>query len=218
MELSGTIRGDAGPLRYGVSSYLTFYGNRVSFGEWLKEYDWYNWQNNSPLALKDGEPVGGAMLMPGDGSTFTEERVWKGSVFPKVTGGVRASLGWNRWQLTISGHGDCGQTIKRNNAEDALFRHFVEDAPYHFLPTYHFNSVASVLDASFFRIDQLRLDYTLPLRGVRLNFFASLENWFLLTKYPGTDPELALHWDGLGTETATYPSTRRTLFGVKVGF
>lgn len=218
LELSGTIRGDAGPLRYGVSSYLTFYGNRVSFGEWLKEYDWYNWQNNSPLALKDGEPVGGAMLMPGDGSTFTEERVWKGSVFPKVTGGVRASLGWNRWQLTISGHGDCGQTIKRNNAEDALFRHFVEDAPYHFLPTYHFNSVASVLDASFFRIDQLRLDYTLPLRGVRLNFFASLENWFLLTKYPGTDPELALHWDGLGTETATYPSTRRTLFGVKVGF
>ena len=93
-----------------------------------------------------------------------------------------------------------------------------------------------VLDASFFRIDQLRLDYTLPLKNVRLNLFASLENWFLFTKYPGTDPEQALAWNVrelytngvtytprltgsfIGVETANHPSTRRTVFGVSVNF
>ena len=65
----------------------------------------------------------------------------------------------------------------------------------------------------------MRLDYTLPLRGsILLNLFASLENGLLLTKYPGSDPELALAWNGLGVETATYPSICRMLFGVTVGF
>jgi hypothetical protein len=81
-----------------------------------------------------------------------------------------------------------------------------------------YNSDVSLLDGSFFRIDQIRLDYALPLRKVRLDLFASLENWFLFTKYPGSDPELALAWDCLGLETAAYPSTRRTVFGLKVGF
>ena len=93
-----------------------------------------------------------------------------------------------------------------------------------------------VLDASFFRIDQLRLDYTLPLKNVRLNLFASLENWFLFTKYRGTDPEQALAWNvmelntgnvtytprltgsNLGIETSNYPSTRRTVFGLSINF
>jgi hypothetical protein len=53
---------------------------------------------------------------------------------------------------------------------------------------------------------------------VRLDLFASLENGILFTRYPGSDPELALHWNGLGVDTATYPSTRRMLFGLKAGF
>lgn len=52
---------------------------------------------------------------------------------------------------------------------------------------------------------------------MRLNLFASLENWFLFTRYGGSDPELALAWDGLGVETAGYPSTNRTLFGLAIG-
>jgi TonB-dependent SusC/RagA subfamily outer membrane receptor len=217
VELSGAIRGNAGPLRYGVSAHLTFYGNRITFGEWLKAYEWFNWQKDSPLGLKNGETVGGAMVMPGDGSTYTsyDDRVWKGSVFPSVTGGIRASLGWERWQLTVSGHGDGGQTI-RGRRNDPLTRYFYERFPGH---SSLFESAASVLDASFFRIDQLRLDYTLPLRSaVRLDLFASLENGILFTRYPGSDPELALHWDNLGVDTATYPSTRRMLFGLKAGF
>ncbi len=238
VELSGTFRHDIGPFRYSISPYLTFYGNRVRFinrdshhpiGEsgLYMGYDsrYINW---GTLQAADGERIGGsfAVHIPEDPAQISwDEEVWKGSVFPGMTGGVRASLGWNRWQLTVSGHGDRGQTVWFSGANDALIRHYLEEPPID-MQSDSFSYVlqkiartdAGVFDASFFRIDQMRLDYTLPLLNARLNLFASLENWFLFTKYPGTDPELALAWKGLGKETATYPSTRRTIFGLSISF
>ena len=237
VELSGTFRHGIGPFRYSISPYLTFYGNRVRFinrdshhpigASGLYGYDshYINW---GTLQAADGERIGGsfAVHIPEDPAQISwDEEVWKGSVFPKMTGGVRASLGWNRWQLTVSGHGDRGQTIWFSGANDALIRHYLEEPPidmqsdsYSYVLQKIARTDAGVFDASFFRIDQMRLDYTLPLLNARLNLFASLENWFLFTKYPGTDPELALAWKGLGKETATYPSTRRTIFGLSISF
>ena len=243
VELSGALRQNVGPFRYSLSAFLTFYENRVRFGEsYQKAYYSVPWQDGSPLAIKDGERIGGAYLYPVTENTIQiswDDRVWKGSVFPKVTGGIQASLGWNRWQLTVSGHGDSGQTIRNDESFNALQRYYLKENPMNLQQETTFiyssrdfaNSEYAVLDASFFRIDQIRLDYTLPLRNVRLNLFASLENWFLFTKYPGSDPELALVWDVLernvgtrsfesriGIETATYPSTRRTIFGLSINF
>ncbi len=251
VELAGTLRQNVGSVRYSLSAFMTFYGNRVRFGEsLLKGYESFPWQSGSGLGIKDGEPIGGhlvAHLIQENPPRYSsmEDRVWKGSAFPKVTGGIHASIGWNRWQLTVSGHGDRGQTIQLGNeGGGALFRYYLEDNPttkqllenehlyYYDLRDLDFG----ILDASFFRIDQLRLDYTLPLKSVRLNLFASLENWFLFTKYPGTDPEQALAWNVMelntgnvtytprltgsyiGVETANYPSTRRTIFGLSISF
>ena len=73
---------------------------------------------------------------------------------------------------------------------------------------------------SFFRIDQIRLDYSLSFSRLpaRVNLFASLENFFLFSSYPGSDPEYALDWQSAGLETGSIPSTKRIVFGVKVGF
>ena len=224
VELAASLRGSIGAFRYGLDGYLTFYRNRVSMGECLlgipfDPIDHLVWAN-SRVEVKDGEPVGGMMywdrVVHEDGRVTTGESHWAGNAFPALTGGLRASLGWNRWQLTVSGHGDAGQTILHVDYLDALYRYYMEHSP----KTISWaRSENCILSASFFRLDQVRLDYTLPLRGsILLNLFASLENGLLLTKYPGSDPELALAWNGLGVETATYPSTRRMLFGVKVGF
>ena len=246
VELAGTLRQNVGPFRYSLSAFLTFYGNRIRSGETMKENS-FLWGDSSSLSIKDGERIGGAYVYPVTDNTIQriwEDRVWKGSVFPKVTGGIQASLGWNRWQLTVSGHGDSGQTIRNENGHDALDRYYLKENPMNLqdLDMYIYssrdfaNSEYAVLNASFFRIDQLRLDYTLPLKNVRLNLFASLENWFLFTKYPGSDPELALAWNYkelntgdvtytprltgsfIGVETTSIPSTRRTLFGVSINF
>ena len=76
----------------------------------------------------------------------------------------------------------------------------------------------SFLSADFFRIDQFRLDYMLPVSKAQIGLYASLENFFLLTKYRGSDPEMSLSWESLGVDTARYPTTRRIVFGVKAGF
>ena len=249
VELAGSLRQNVGSFRYSVSAFLTFYENRVHFGEsYQKTYESVPWQNGSPLSIKDGERIGGGMMYVENEEEpllySWDNRAWKGSVFPKVTGGIQASLGWNRWQLTVSGHGDSGQTIRNDEDHDALDHYYLKENPLnlqdpemYFYSSRNFaNSEHAVLNASFFRIDQLRLDYTLPLKSVRLNLFASLENWFLFTKYPGTDPELALAWNYkelytgdvtytprltgsfIGVETANIPSTRRTIFGVSINF
>ena len=250
VELAGTLRQNVGSVRYSLSAFMTFYGNRVRFGEALqKVYESFPWQIGSGLQIMDGEPIGGHLVTtliqeyPPQFSSW-EDRVCKGSAFPKVTGGIQASIGWNRWQMVVSGHGDSGHTIWNNGSYSALERYYCEANPLNMKPEemrYYssnafLNSEFAVLDASFFRIDQLRLDYTLPLKIVRMNLFASLENWFLFTKYPGTDPEQALAWNVmelntgnvtytprltgsfLGVERAHYPSTRRTIFGLSISF
>ena len=245
VELAGTLRQNVGPFRYSLSAFLTLYGNRIRFGESNKDYNSILWEDGSLLYLKDGERMGGAYVNTVTGYppefSLNEDRVWRGSVFPKATGGIQASIGWNRWQMTVSGHGDSGQTIRKDDSYSALDRYYRKANPLNLLPeemllyssSKFIMSEYAVLDASFFRIDQLRLDYTLPLKNVRMNLFASLENWFLFTKYPGSDPELALAWNLLevnagyypkptrsliGIETANHPSTRRVIFGLQVGF
>lgn len=222
VEMTASLRGNAGALRYGLEGHLTWYKNRMSVGEgWIDNLqDYFSW-GYTPVQFKGGEPVGGLMcpdlVVHEDGGISYGEIHWGGNAFPTLTGGLRASLGWDRWQWTVSGHGDAGQTILHyEEAYVALYRYYLENFLY---PSVTARTHRGILPASFFRLDQIRVDYTLPLRsGLSLNLFASLENWFLLTRYPGSDPELALAWSGLGAETATYPSTRRTLFGVKVGF
>ena len=242
IELAGALRQNVGPFRYSLSTYLTFYRNRVRFGDILQNFSYFPWQKGVPLSLKDGEPMGGSdvyHIQDGQYLIDTHDTIWKGSLFPKVTGGIQALLGWNRWQLTVSGHGDAGQTIRSDGLYDSTIRYNLDENPVieQVFNQYGIeNTEYAVHNASFFRIDQLRLDYTLPLRNVRLNLFASLENWFLFTKYPGSDPELALAWnvrevntypytytpaltgDFIGVETAAYPSTRRTIFGLSINF
>ena len=245
VELAGALRQNVGPFRYSLSAFLTFYGNRVRFGESRKDYDLISWHDSSSLTLKDGERMGGDYVntVTGNPPQFSpyEDRVWRGSVFPEMTGGFQASIGWNRWQMTVSGHGDSGQTIWMSGPYDVLDCYYRKTNPLNLqkeeMRIYSLSdflrSEYAVLDASFFRIDQLRLDYTLPLKNVRMNLFASLENWFLFTKYPGSDPELALAWNVLelntdytprptrsfiGIERANHPSTRRTIFGLSINF
>ena len=87
-------------------------------------------------------------------------------------------------------------------------------------------SSAMVYSASYFRIKQIQIGYSLPkslmhktrlLSGVRL--YASLDDFFTFTSYPGLDPEIApLSASGLGVDKGSYPSSRKVVFGINVDF
>ncbi|MCQ2147461.1 MAG: TonB-dependent receptor [Bacteroidales bacterium] len=82
-----------------------------------------------------------------------------------------------------------------------------------------------VFDGSYFRIKQIQLGYTLPNAITKkaaiekLRVYASLDNWFLFTKYPGMDPEAsASSTSGMGVDYGNYSTTRKVVFGLSLTF
>ena len=91
-----------------------------------------------------------------------------------------------------------------------------------------------VEDASYIRLKNIQLGYTIP-SGItskigmeKLRIYVSAENVFTITKYSGFDPEVGLiqynnalqRNDPLsqGIDQATYPVSKKFLFGLNVTF
>ena len=53
----------------------------------------------------------------------------------------------------------------------------------------------------------------------KLRVFASLDNYFLFTSYPGLDPEISTNAvNAIGLDLGAYPTTKKMVFGVSVTF
>ena len=89
-----------------------------------------------------------------------------------------------------------------------------------------FSSDLMVFDASFTKIRQIQVGYTLP-SSILSNYnigkvraYISLDNFFLFTKYPGFDPEVSGSGDpkSLGIDRGIYPVPRTFVGGISVQF
>jgi TonB-dependent starch-binding outer membrane protein SusC len=82
----------------------------------------------------------------------------------------------------------------------------------------HNNSSVFVTDASYIRLKEMRLDYTLPLEWVekislnRANVFLQARNLVTWTNYPYGDPEF------VGQGTGEYPQSRQISLGINFEF
>jgi len=84
------------------------------------------------------------------------------------------------------------------------------------------NSLSSrfVEDASYLRLKEIQLGYTLPKKitthaGIdRLRFYVSATNLLTFTKYTGFDPEVGTG----GADWGNYPQSRNLLFGLNLNF
>jgi TonB-linked SusC/RagA family outer membrane protein len=85
-------------------------------------------------------------------------------------------------------------------------------------------SDAYIYDGSYFKIKQIQLGYTLPpsllnrifLTNVRA--YASLDDFFTFTSYPGFDPETVGSGNGIGLDKGNYPSSKKIVFGLNITF
>ncbi|MFZ5429053.1 MAG: SusC/RagA family TonB-linked outer membrane protein [Bacteroidota bacterium] len=84
-------------------------------------------------------------------------------------------------------------------------------------------STAFVEDASFLRLKNVKLGYTVPQKVLdkaqikRLHVYAQVSNLFTLTKYSGLDPEVNASGSGMGLDQGAWPTSRQVMFGVQLG-
>lgn len=87
-----------------------------------------------------------------------------------------------------------------------------------------FISSASVLDGSYFKIKQIQLGYTFPQKWMskikvnNLRIYASLDDFFVFTKYPGLDPEVTGVGSSLGVDKGSYPNSKKIVAGLNITF
>ena len=87
------------------------------------------------------------------------------------------------------------------------------------------SSSAQVFNGAYFKIKQIQLGYTIPenitkrFAVSRLRVYASLDDYFTITSYPGLDPETASSGtSNMGVDMGSYPTSKKLVFGVNLTF
>ena len=179
-----------------------------------------------------------------DGTITPDDRDFAGCGIPDFTYGITLNFAWKGLDLLISGAGSQGaELLYAVTRADALqqntLRTFLVDAWQNSSSTgyiypkpdsndkYYRTSNMRVYDASFFKIKQIQLGYTLPRKFTKkiamssLRAYVSLDDWFTFTKYPGLDPEVShagSSASGMGIDYGSYPISKKLVFGVNVSF
>lgn len=175
-----------------------------------------------------------------NGTINADDKVMIGKPFPDFTYGLTLSMNWKGFDAVIFGNGSQGNDLfmaynyfnisySLKSLYDQRWTPSNPNAKYakpsisnadHYLLSNHL-----VFDGSFFRIKQIQLGYTIPsnlskkLFVDKCRLYASLDNWFLFTKYPGMDPEAsASTTSGMGVDYGNYPTTRKAVFGLTLTF
>lgn len=173
-----------------------------------------------------------------------DDRDYAGCGIPDFTYGLTINLNYKNFDLIVYGAGSQGgellYSLNRGDfAQQNTLREFYYKAWQNpqstgykypkpdYSDTYFRASTARIFDASFFKIKQIQLGYTVPkniLKKVKmgsLRAYVSLDDWFTFTKYPGLDPETShagTSAAGLGIDYGSYPISKKLVLGVNVSF
>ena len=184
---------------------------------------------------KDGEVV----------DAVTEDDLqYIGSSIPDATYGLTINLGYKGFDFLLFGTGTYGNDIvcllyNADRPRTNTLSHYWENSwkkagdntPYPSMEKVYsdwifWSSSASVYSGSYFKIKQIQFGYTLPAKFTKKflvnNFrvYASLDDFFTFSNYPGMDPETASNGTGSGAgyDSGSYPTMRKVVFGVNITF
>ena len=180
----------------------------------------------------------------GDGVTSDGDRQYIGKGIPDYTYGITVSLAWKGFDLNVYGTGTIGNDIMNmfyqadSNMRNSL-RYFYDNAwtesnksasvpsclavanswPY-------WASSGAVFDGSFFKVKQIQLGYSLPMKltqKVKVNrarVYVSFDDYFTFTTYPGFDPETATtgSTSNMGMDLGSYPTSKKIVSGISITF
>ena len=167
-----------------------------------------------------------------------------GKAIPDATYGITLNLGYKGFDLVVFGTGTVGNDIacllySADRSRTNSLTHFWENSwknpgdntLYPKSATVandwtFWSSSAAIFDGSYFKIKQIQLGYTLPQKFTKKflvnNFrvYASLDDFFTFSSYPGCDPETATAGTGssAGYDAGSYPTMKKVIFGVNITF
>jgi hypothetical protein len=199
---------------------------------------WYFWGYKVDHLDEGGNPV--FVDVDNSGSFDNRDRMEIGKPMPDVTYGFTFNAAWKGLDLLVFGSGASGNSIFSAlgwgtityNMKEIFDQRWTTSNPTakYAKPgclsgdIYRYSD-AYVFDGSYFKVKQIQLGYTLPaawtkkVQVERLRLYASLDDWFVLTPYPGLDPEVSANSSsGMGVDYGNYPNTRKTVIGISVTF
>ena len=165
----------------------------------------------------------------GDDIINDDDRYIKESPFADVIMGFNTNLKYKNWDLSVISRANFGNYAYNNVASNAVFsqaignsggflRNIHSDYLYTGFMDYTETSLLSdhyVKEASFFKIDNITLGYTLKdaYKDTDIRFYGSAQNVLTVTNYEGLDPEIYG-----GIDNNFYPRPRSFVFGVNIDF
>jgi len=218
-----------------------FYGYKTSgIFQNQQQIDEYVTKNNlSGYEPRPGDPI--VVNTVDDGLISTDDMTYIGNPYPDFTYGMRVNLSFRGIDFLVFAQGQVGNEIALvfnrtdfpysnkleywytnrwtgENSTNTWFRADVDNP-------YVYASDLMLFKGSYMRIKQLQLGYTLPNKlmekaGIKsLRIFASLDDYFTFTKYPGMDPEGGtLEGQAYSMDNMMYPVAGRILFGLNLKF
>ena len=179
----------------------------------------------------------------GNGSFDADDVTMIGSAIPDFTYGITLNAAYKGLDLTVFGTGSQGNDIyngltKVDRPTANRLKYFYDNRwtpenPHASGPRpgcaneqEYFTSSAAIFDGSYFKIKQIQLGYTFPAQLLKKTGFlssarvyASLDDWFTFTKYPGFDPEASAgSTTSMGIDYGSYPTSKKVVFGINVTF
>ena len=223
--LTGDISGGVGNkiqiLQVGqpINSFFVFQQKYGTDGKPLKDGIDYN--DDGVVDLKDMyEDINGDGVV-----SDLDKRPFKKPA-PSVLIGISSSLSYMNFDLNFTLRASTGNYTYNNNASVAGYLNRVNERGDIFLNNIHQSALVTgftdrqyfsdyyVEDASFLRMDNITLGYTIPHmpKSSSLRLYVTAQNPFVWTKYSGLDPEV-----GAGIDNNPYPRSRAYIFGLSLG-
>ena len=181
--------------------------------------------------------------LDGDGKVSDGDLTYIGDAIPDFTYGITLTAAYKGLDLTVFGSGSYGNQIYNcinrpdyaasNRLKEVFYdNRWTVDNPNGTVPKAgaadmdkYATSSAMVYDGSYFKIKQIQLGYTLPknlIKKVALSnarVYASLDDFFTFSKYPGFDPEASANaTSGMGIDKGSYPTSKKVVLGLNVEF
>ena len=181
--------------------------------------------------------------LDGDGKVSDGDLTYIGDAIPDFTYGITLTAGWKGLDLTVFGSGSHGNKIfncinrpdyaASNRLKEIFYdNRWTVDNPNGTVPKAGASdmdkyacSSAMIYDGSYFKIKQIQLGYTLPKKLINkvalshARVYASLDDFFTFSKYPGFDPEASANaTSGMGVDKGGYPTSKKVVLGVNIEF